>query len=323
MGPTNQALVKLFLADKALRDAQARLDAVTKNVRLQERKVTDLTAREAVSKTELTKLQARAGELDLEIKSRDVKIESLRAQQAQAQTNREYQAHLVQINTQKVDKTQIEEEALALLERIEKLAADAVGLLVQRDQESAKFGTMRSEIDGRVVDLNTEIDALRPAREEAAAAVPPKALVIFDRLGERYEGESMEGIDKPHPKREEYIATVCNIDLTVDVYNRLHTRDELVFCSSCGRILYIPEDLTPQKAVHKPKEKKAPRIKKSDLAAPVALQTLASSVVSSVDQDVQEHERDPIEASEDAATSEASADDAQSTSTEPATTPNS
>lgn len=318
MGPTNQALVKLFLADKDLRDAQARLDAVTKNVRLQERKVTDLTAREAASKTELIKLQARAGELDLEIKSRDAKIESLRGQQAQAQTNREYQAHLVQINTQKVDKTKLEEEALVLLERVEKLSAETQGLLAQRDTETAKLATMKSEIDSRVTDLNKEIDALRPAREEAAAAVPPKALVIFDRLAERYEGEAMESIDKPHPKREEYIATVCNIDLTVDVYNRLHTRDELVFCSSCGRILYIPQDLTPQKAVHKPKEKKA-RAKKEDLAAPVALQTLASSVVSSVDQDVQGP--DPV--AEQPAAQEEVAAASESTSTEPATTPNS
>lgn len=312
MGPTNKALVTLFIADKDLREAQARLDAVTKNVRLQERKVADLTAREAASKAELAKLQARAGELDLEIKSRDAKIESLRNQQQQAQTNREYQAFLIQINTHKVDKGKLEEEALALLERVEKLNAETQTLLAQRDAESAKLETMKGEIDSRVTELQKEVDALRPAREAASAAVPPKALGIFERLAERYEGEAMEAIDKPHPKREEYIATVCNIDLTVDVYNRLHSRDELIFCPSCGRILYIPEELTPQKAVHKPKERK-PRAKKQDLSAPIALQTLASSVVSSVDQDVQGPESAP---------STDSAEAPPADTTEPATTPN-
>jgi len=42
MGPTNVALVKLYRANEALREAQDRLDAASKNVRVQERKVNDL-----------------------------------------------------------------------------------------------------------------------------------------------------------------------------------------------------------------------------------------------------------------------------------------
>jgi len=296
MGPTNKALVNLFLTDRTLREAQGRLADVTRNVRLQERKVTDLTARESTAKHDLMKLKARAGELDLEIKSRDARIEQFRTQQQQAQTNKEYQTFLVQINTQKVDKAKFEEEALDLIEKIEKLAADHKSLITQRDSESVRHVTMNGEIDTKVKQLNSEIDSLRPARDLAAEAVPEKARVIFDRLAERYDGEPLESIDKPHPKREEYIATICNIDLTVDVYNRLHSRDELIFCPGCGRILYIPDHLTLDKAVHKPKEKKPhterktagpkkPRVKKGDLAAPIGLQTLAGSVVGSVDRD--------------------------------------
>src|SRR4051812_9336591 len=55
MGPTNVALVKLFQADQKLREAQGRLDATTKNVRIQERRVRDLTDRITASQTDLTK----------------------------------------------------------------------------------------------------------------------------------------------------------------------------------------------------------------------------------------------------------------------------
>ena len=40
------------------------------------------------------------------------------------------------------------------------------------------------------------------------------------------------------------------MSLVINVYNKLHSRDELVFCPSCGRILYIPEDLPPETAIH-------------------------------------------------------------------------
>ncbi|MGH7194240.1 MAG: hypothetical protein ACREJM_12035, partial [Candidatus Saccharimonadales bacterium] len=38
--------------------------------------------------------------------------------------------------------------------------------------------------------------------------------------------------------------------LVPDVYNKLHSRDELVFCPSCRRVLYIPEDLPPEAAIN-------------------------------------------------------------------------
>jgi DNA-directed RNA polymerase subunit RPC12/RpoP len=73
----------------------------------------------------------------------------------------------------------------------------------------------------------------------------------------------MAAIARPNRRREEYICTSCNIDLVVDLYNRLHTRDELVFCPSCHRILYIPDDLPPDAAVNQKKAVK-PRKAKSE-----------------------------------------------------------
>lgn len=290
MGPINLALVKLFFADTALREAQTRLDSATRNVRLQQNKVTDLAARQAAAKTEHTKLQARSNELSLEIQAREQKVEKLREQQNGAQNNREYQAFLVEINTQKVDRAKFEEEALGVMDQLEKRGAEVTTLAAQHEAEQTKLTQMTAQIGDRVKMLSAEIEKLRPARDEAAQHVPEKAMHVYNRLADRYEGEAMEAIDKPHPKREEYIAMTCNIDLTVDMYNRLHSRDDLSFCPQCGRILYIPEELTVEKAVHKPKVKKerkpaVKRVKKADLAAPVQRQTLASSVVTSVDED--------------------------------------
>ncbi len=287
MGPTNIALVKLFKAETTLREAQRRLDLATKNVRLQERKVDDITKRLQTAHTDLTKLQAKSGEQELEARSLEEKIEKLRNQQQNAQTNKEYQTFLVQINTYKVDKGKIEEETLKLMEQIEALQKDHDSLKAQLDVESKKLEEMRSSIDQRVTQLKSEVDAARPARDEAAAAVNSKALDVFEKLADKFDGEAMAPIEKPHPKREEYVCSICNIDLTLDIYNKLHTRDDLVMCPSGNHLLYIPEDLPPEKAVNKPREKK-PRKSKSDIAAPVPRQTLANSVVNSVDQEEQE-----------------------------------
>jgi len=53
------------------------------------------------------------------------------------------------------------------------------------------------------------------------------------------------------------------MDLVADIYNKLHTRDDLVYCPNCQRILYIPDDLPPEMAVNKRKERKEPTAKDS------------------------------------------------------------
>ncbi|HYO10515.1 MAG TPA: C4-type zinc ribbon domain-containing protein [Tepidisphaeraceae bacterium] len=290
MGPTNVALVKLYQADQKLREAQGRLEATTKNVRIQERRVRDLSDRIAASSAQLRTEQARGGSLDLDLKSRDAHIEKLRTQQQSAKTNKEYQAFLVEINTGKVDRNKVEEEALKVLDGVEKLQAEIKELNVQLEGEKAKLATLQSQITEKTADLQREIDQIRPERDAAAAALPAKARDAFDRIADRFEGEVLAPIVKPDRRLEEYTCAACMMDLVRDVYNRLHTRDELVFCPSCRRILYIPEDLTPELAVHKPKEKK-PRAVKAPPAA-TNRQTSAVDVLRSI----QVEEDEPAEA---------------------------
>ncbi len=256
MGPTNIALVRLFQADQALRAAQARLDAAQKNVRVQERRVKDLSEKLDAATASLRGHQAEAGRLDLEIKSHDAQIERLREQQMTATNAKVYQTFLVEINTAKVDRGKVEDSAIVAMEAIEKGQAETVSLGAQLDAEKVKLEAMRSQIGTTVVKLQAEVSALEPARDAAADALPPTARATFERLAEHHEGEAMSAIAKPDRRREEYLCTACNMDLVTDVYNKLHSRDELVFCPSCRRILYIPADLPPELAVKKPKESK-------------------------------------------------------------------
>jgi DNA-directed RNA polymerase subunit RPC12/RpoP len=132
-----------------------------------------------------------------------------------------------------------------------------------------------------VTQLETEIAALRPVRASAAAAVPARARDAFERLADRFEGEGMSALAKPDRRREEYACTACNMDLVTDIYNKLHSRDELVFCPSCHRILYIPDDLPVELAVNKTKERKEPKGKSGGRAA-IGRQTAADDIVKSI-----------------------------------------
>jgi predicted nucleic acid-binding Zn-ribbon protein len=256
MGPTNIALVNYYRADQRVREAQARLDAATKDVRVQERKVNDLVEKHKLAQAKLREGQSKQGQLDLDLKARDAHIEKLRTQQQNAKNNKEYQAFLVEINTEKVDRNKVEEEVLKLMEQTEKQHAELKDLGAHLDSEKAKLESMRTQITGRIQELQGEIDELKPARDGAAAAVPAKAREAYDKLAERHDGEALSALAKPDRRREEYVCTACHMDLVTDVYNKLHSRDDLVFCPNCRRILYIPDDLPPEVAIKKPPPRK-------------------------------------------------------------------
>ena len=249
MGPTNVALVKLFRADADLREAQNRLDEAGKNVRLQERRVADLEAKLKDSQTRQKQQQSRAGQLDLDMRTRDAHIEKLRTQQQTAKNNKEYQAFLIEINTAKVDRGKVEDEAMRVMGDVEKGTQEVAALNTALEAERAKLATIRSQLAETIAKHQAEVDALKPARDAAQAALPPKVADAFNRLADRYEGDALSPLSRPDRRREEYLCTSCNMELAIDIYNKLHSRDDIVFCPNCRRILYIPEDLTPEAAI--------------------------------------------------------------------------
>lgn len=262
MGPTTVALLRYFRADQAYIQARQRLESATQSVRIQQGKVNTLTAELDALQRKSLETEAKAREHELEIKSRDERIELLRTRQQNATNPKEYQALIVEINTQKLDKGKTEEQALSLMELAETQAKANAELKARVETETAKFKAMSAEIDTKVRELTAELEALRGPRDEVAKDVPPGALTIYRRMADRFDGEAMAAIEKPDPRDIEYLCTGCNTYLVPDIYNRLmSSRDEIVTCPSCQRILYVPDEMTPEMALSKkmPREKKAPK----------------------------------------------------------------
>ncbi len=284
MGPTNIALVKLYRAEMKLREALERLDSTSRSVRLQERRVNELSETLKAGQTRLRESQSRAGQLDLDLKSRDAFIERLRTQQQQAKNDKEYKTFLTEISTQKVERGKIEDETLVLMEQVEKAQAEVKELLASLEVEKTRLEEMRRQSGDKVAAAQGRIDELTPVRDQAAAGLAPAALDMFRRLADRFDGEAMSALEKPDHRHEEYVCGGCQMSLVVDVYNRLHSRDELVFCPSCRRMLFIPDELPPETAINarpvpKPKKERKPRAPKKAPAA--AASSSASAAIAS------------------------------------------
>lgn len=271
MGPTTAALLRFYQADRAFHAAQERLAAATSSVRGQGSKVDGLRKAHDAAHQKALELEAKARELELELKSREERIELLRERQTNATDQKQYGALIVDINTQKLDKQKFEEQALATMEQAEATKKQVAELKATLDAEAGKHNEMSGQIDSRVQTLSAEVDAAKGPRDELAATISPMVMATYRRASERYEGEAMASIEKPDPRDVEYLCNGCNTYLVANIYNRLmSSKDEVVLCPNCARILYVPEALTPEIALSKKlargegpaKPKKAPKAPK-------------------------------------------------------------
>ena len=243
MGPTITALSQFFESDQALRSAQRQLDNATRDVRAQAAKTDQVQTDLVAAEKKFIEFAAKAANLDQELQILDAKINMLRERQTNATNPKEYQALLVDINTQKLDRDKKGDEALAAMDASEKQKVVHTDLVARLGVDKGKLEKMSGEIDQKVQDLTSQIASLKGPRDESAGKLTPKIVAIYDRVAARYEGDAMSAIERYDDEADEYACSACGISLVVDIYNRLHRKDELVSCPKCARILYIPEDL--------------------------------------------------------------------------------
>jgi len=262
MGPTNVALVKVFKAEKALREAQANLDNASRDMVVQENRIRELTENLNLTQARLREQQTQARALELDVSTVDGHIERLRRQQQMSRTEKEYRAFVLEINTQKAEKRNLEDALLEVMSAVEKLQKEEADLKAQLAAAQQRCEQIKEQLAGRLSELRAVVDAARAVRDAALAEVPLTAREMFVRLCDKFEGEAMAAIGMPDKRREEYVCTACNMSLVVDIYNRLHASDEPVVCPNCRRMLYIPDDLPPQVAIGGGRQKKTPGSRK-------------------------------------------------------------
>jgi len=111
----------------------------------------------------------------------------------------------------------------------------------QRAYDSAKEQAKKAEDqwqenNGHLVEdrdrLNSEIAELAGKREEVASQVDQSDLAIYERLRKTKADEAIARV-------EQGMCKGCRINLPTHTLQKVRTGQELVYCTNCGRILYI------------------------------------------------------------------------------------
>ncbi len=239
MGATLESLRVLQDIELQIVDIRRQVAARQRSVKRQTAKARSAEEAVGAAREDLKHSQAEVDSLDLDLKSRNESIARLRDNLNTVKTNKEYAAVLSQLNTEKAEVSRMETRAYQLMEALEGKKRVIAEQDDQVRQEEARLEDFKAQLARAEHSFAERLKGLEEQRAEAAGRLDAKSLKLFNRVSERYEGEVMAQVVRTHPRRDEFICDGCNMSLAAERANALLTRDEVITCDNCGRILYI------------------------------------------------------------------------------------
>lgn len=236
-------LLSLYHVDCQLSGLSSRLRVAERFLAEQTRRLEELErSREGLGR-EIKRLKATAANQENEIAVIDGRINAARDRMNSANTNKEYKALLLEVNMLRDSKSEQETEALAVLERIEKLSQEEAELAGKIEAQRKVVEVARTARDAKEAEIRDRLEELRARRADVAREVPPDALsaygVLFDQRGE----EAMAPLQELDRKRHEFSCGACMMAIPLDLVTALMSHGNMTRCVSCGVILYLDEKL--------------------------------------------------------------------------------
>ena len=239
MGPVLNGLVKLQSVENRLRAVKAKLARCRRNVIIQENQVRSLQNAIEAKKEEIQLTKVQSDRLELELRTRDEDIAKLRASLNASKTNKEYAAVLTQLNTTKADNSKLESQILELMKDIDADEGECQQMQKQIDERKHALEQIRKETETSAAKYEAEIKDIQQQWDSKAQTIPPEPLQIFKRVAETYDGEALAIVDQQEGKTEVYTCGGCFMGITAECVNLLMSKDDIIRCSNCTRILVL------------------------------------------------------------------------------------
>lgn len=228
------SLSTLHRIHRQMADVRDRLQRGPKQIRVAEGTVKAAETGVAQAKDNFKQAKMAADEKQLQLRQREARIKDLQFKLNTANNNKEYQLLKDQIAADEQANSVLSDEILEALERMDELQIAIKGAEANLGKTKDELQRVRQRIDSQLHDLETQLarvtQELQAAEDQLPEAFKPEYLRLAKSMGEDalapVEGGCCGG---------------CFQTLTPQTIDQL-LLDRPIFCKSCGRLLYVPEE---------------------------------------------------------------------------------
>ena len=250
-----EKLIELEKVDREIARLSEEVSALPKRVTAIEARLADHRAAVEKAKTDIKANESSRRKLEADIQGFQQKIIKYREQSSSVKTNDEYKAlmHEIEFIEKQISgsEDQILELMIAMEAQEKALKAAEADLKIEAaevEREKVEARTRTAEDEKLLAELAIRRNALR-------SEVSDSALAHYDRVMRQRKSAIAEA-------RTQKCMT-CFVMLRPQIWEEIKTNEQIITCSSCGRILYYDPANEPPPPPEQPKKKsKAPAIEK-------------------------------------------------------------
>jgi predicted nucleic acid-binding Zn-ribbon protein len=193
-------------------------------------------------------------QLEADIKGFQEKIVKYRSQSSSVKTNDEYRALMHEVEFAEKQISGCEDKILELMISLENEEKALKQAEAELKAESADVEKEKAEARVRTAEDEKLLTGLREKRGTLRSGIDDSALAHYDRVMRQRKSAISEA------RGQKCLA--CFVMLRPQNWQEIRTNEQIVTCSSCGRILYF--DPANEPAPEPPKKKAKPRAVESD-----------------------------------------------------------
>ncbi|MEK9142967.1 MAG: C4-type zinc ribbon domain-containing protein [Nitrospirota bacterium] len=173
--------------------------------------------------------ERRAHEKDLE--AHEAHTEKMKSHAASLKTNKEYQAHLFEVELANKKRGDFEEKILLAMDKVDQLQKTVKELQEKKAALEKVFTGEKQGLDAQDKELATELAQLELRHREASARVER---VLLDR----YNQVKASRKDQPLAAVRDGICLGCRLQIPPQLIAQVKRSDDLQICPYCRRMLY-------------------------------------------------------------------------------------
>jgi predicted nucleic acid-binding Zn-ribbon protein len=236
-----EVLRTLHRIHRQLADLNERLDRGPKQVRATEANVKHREEElERIRETVKT-MRKEADQKQLQLKANEAKIKDLKGKLNAATSNREYQILKDQIAADQMANSVLEDEIIEALDQIDQVQPKTAEAQNALNAAREKAQQVHAEVEKQEPLLRADVERLQAELKQAEDALPPLVRDVYQRSVRQRGEDALAVID-------DGCCGGCHQQVPLNVQAEVRLSHPM-FCRSCGRLLYLPEERTPARAV--------------------------------------------------------------------------
>lgn len=231
------ALREIHRIHRQISDLRSRLERGPRQVKASEAHLNDIRDKCAQAKETLKQTRMSADDKQLQLRQREDRIKDLRGKLNSCSSNREYQTLKEQIAADQQANSVLSDEILEALERIDQ-QHEAVE---QQEQECQKLAddlqSLSKKVEAEQQQLGAELERVTEELHQSESSLPSEIKADYERIARVRGEDTLAQVDGE-------TCSGCFQVLSPQTMNLL-MMGKAQFCTSCGALLYLPEDDSP------------------------------------------------------------------------------